>query len=336
VNRILHALGTVHKLLSDMLRPMKLMDVTTTVKQLTAKLAEHFQVKLIATAERNKFHRRDQQENESVADFVAALRSMASTCNFTDVDQSMGDRLVAGCRSLAMSKRLMEADKKFAEMVEIAKSMEASEAEIQQRTNRTHQPQETINAFVHKAKKQHMAQEAKQNSYNSYNKGSFSQPKKVMCYRCGKNHLRKDCKVNPEVRCNHCSKIGHLSVACMKKSQRNVNQVEHEEFNSLFMVKTSQPGYFVPVQLQSRTVDMMVDTGASLSIVNEEIWKELGKPKLKPVEVPLITYSKNKVDTLGKCNIAVTYEKKQFMLPVIIAEESAKIYWAGTGLKSSI
>ena len=54
-----------------MLHPIKLMDVTTSVTQLTAKLAEHFQVKLIATSECNKFHRRDQQENESVADYVA-------------------------------------------------------------------------------------------------------------------------------------------------------------------------------------------------------------------------------------------------------------------------
>ncbi len=47
-----------------------------------------------------------------------------------------------------MSKRLMVPDKKFSEMVEIAKAMEAAEAEIQQR-----QPHESINAFMHMAKK---------------------------------------------------------------------------------------------------------------------------------------------------------------------------------------
>ena len=45
-------------------------------------LQHHFQPKVITIAERFKFHQRSQADGESVVDYMAKLRHLASTCDF--------------------------------------------------------------------------------------------------------------------------------------------------------------------------------------------------------------------------------------------------------------
>ena len=47
-------------------------------------LTRHFEPQRIVIAERFKFYRRSQGEGESVVDFVAELRRLASSCEFGD------------------------------------------------------------------------------------------------------------------------------------------------------------------------------------------------------------------------------------------------------------
>ena len=49
--------------------------------------------------ERAKFFKRLQSEHETVADYNAALRKLASTCKFQNLEEMLRDRLVSGLRS---------------------------------------------------------------------------------------------------------------------------------------------------------------------------------------------------------------------------------------------
>ena len=51
-------------------------------------------------AERFKFHRRNQREGETVAQYLVVLRELTENCEFGDkLDETLHDRLVCGLRS---------------------------------------------------------------------------------------------------------------------------------------------------------------------------------------------------------------------------------------------
>ncbi|XP_015277779.1 PREDICTED: uncharacterized protein LOC107119720 [Gekko japonicus] len=74
-------------------------DITTVAfKELTDKLKAHFSPQPSEIASRHAFFKRSQAPNETMAEYVAALRKAARPCNFTDVEEALRDRLVCGMR----------------------------------------------------------------------------------------------------------------------------------------------------------------------------------------------------------------------------------------------
>ncbi|KAL1426244.1 hypothetical protein MTO96_018369 [Rhipicephalus appendiculatus] len=62
-------------------------------------LRHHFSTSSNVVVERHRFHRRRQHSGESVHDFVAALRELASHCSFVSQDDALRDQIVAGIAS---------------------------------------------------------------------------------------------------------------------------------------------------------------------------------------------------------------------------------------------
>lgn len=62
-------------------------------------LGNHLALKPSVIGERAKFYRRSQHETEWIAEFVAELHSLSSSCDFTDfLDEALRDRFVCGLR----------------------------------------------------------------------------------------------------------------------------------------------------------------------------------------------------------------------------------------------
>ena len=80
-------------------------------------------------AQRFHFHKRDQATGESIADYDASLRKLASQCKFGDsLEEALRDRFVCGLRHEAIQRRLLsEADLSYAKAMEIASAMEAAD-----------------------------------------------------------------------------------------------------------------------------------------------------------------------------------------------------------------
>ena len=73
------------------------------------------------------FHRREQQAEESIAEFLAALRRLATHCQIRDhLEDSLRDRLACGLRSESIQKKLLsEADLTLQRALEMAQGMES-------------------------------------------------------------------------------------------------------------------------------------------------------------------------------------------------------------------
>ena len=77
-------------------------------KTLVDVLKKHYDPKPLVIAERYTFNQRNQRQGESVAEYVAELRRLATTCNFgTFLEDALRDRLVCGLRSESARRRLL-------------------------------------------------------------------------------------------------------------------------------------------------------------------------------------------------------------------------------------
>ena len=78
---LLSAIGSsTYSLLSDLFAPDAPKEKS--LAEITAALRKHFEPKRVVTAERFHFHKRNQAMGESIADYDAALRRLATHCNF--------------------------------------------------------------------------------------------------------------------------------------------------------------------------------------------------------------------------------------------------------------
>lgn len=127
-------------LLRNLLQPVK--PGSKTYKEIVDILTTHFSPKPLVIAERFRFHRRNQEEGESVNMFVAALRKLAEHCEFGDVlSDTLRDRLVCGLRNEAAQRKLLtENDLTLERAINISVTMEMASKEAQQlnTTGRVH------------------------------------------------------------------------------------------------------------------------------------------------------------------------------------------------------
>ena len=93
-----------YALLRDLIPPPDL-PKGKSLDELKELLKQLFEPKRIVIAERFYFHRRNQLPNESISQYVSALRNLATHCDFKDqLNNALQDRLVCGLRSDVVQK----------------------------------------------------------------------------------------------------------------------------------------------------------------------------------------------------------------------------------------
>ena len=104
------------------------------LKELMTALEKYYEPKRMVIAERFYFHRRNQLSGESVAQYVAELRRLATHCNFgVGLDEALRDRFVCGINDERTQKRLLtDEDLTLAKAVALAQGREAAEKNAQQ------------------------------------------------------------------------------------------------------------------------------------------------------------------------------------------------------------
>ena len=101
---LLHCLGTEGQRITRTLT----ITPTLTFPEFATKLKEHFEPKQSITMERKHFRDREQHVGESIRQYVAALRGLASKCQFGDLQDAMiRDQLTDKARSSRIRERLI-------------------------------------------------------------------------------------------------------------------------------------------------------------------------------------------------------------------------------------
>lgn len=76
--------------------------------------------------------------------------------------------------------------------------------------------------------------------------------------------------------------------------------------------------YFIGVKVEGIQIAMMLDTGATVSVISEATWAKLGKPLLKPFALPILDAAKKVVPSKGVCTVKAEYNGRAGVLPLIV------------------
>ena len=165
--------------------------------ELVTLLTKHYDPEPIVIAERFHFYRRNQGSNESVGDYLAQLRRLASRCKFgTFLDEALRDRLVCGLESENVQKVLLtKANLTLDKALEISQGMEAASVKAKElKGNHRVNPVLSLKGPTPAL--------------------TPTQP----CSRCGRgNHDPSTCRFK-NATCHHCGKTGHIAPVCRSKA----------------------------------------------------------------------------------------------------------------------
>ena len=273
-------------LLRDLVAPTKPKEKS--LAELTKTLRTHFEPRPLIIAERFHFNQCNQLPNESIADYMATLHKMATSCKFQDfLDEALRDRFVSGIRTSSIQKRLLtEEELTSAAALQLAQSMESA-----QNSSTKLQGSETP-SVNYTSTPSHRGRGFRPPAGARSVNWSTSKP----CYLCGGKHLPTNCRFI-EVTCNKCHKKGHIARTCMSSNlpiqpgakaqgkqqtgQRPPHQAhaiqgtdpdtDSEKSDSLPLLRVggkARHPIVVNLTVDGKDIPMEVDTGAAVSIIS--------------------------------------------------------------------
>ena len=293
----------MYALLRSIVSPRRPKELSFT--EIVDNLAKHLDPKPIVIAERFKFHKAEQQESESIRDFLARLKKLAETCEFRGYrEEAIHDRFVCGLKERTIQRKLLAV------------------AEL------------TLQTAVERA----CAAELTEKETTALHGGSVEEAKRVAatfpeCFRCGKvNHSSDTCFFRNS-KCHGCQKVGHIVRKCpekeqkpesgkkkwkskfgkKKKKQQKIRFVEEDPAVRqsasgsdwpMFTVSDSRgkcKEFIVPVAIDGKTVDMELDTGAFVTIIPKSTWTDvLASKPVERTDVKLRSYSGHEIPVIGE------------------------------------
>ena len=307
-------------LATKLLSPKKLDDNSLTFKDIEEALVSHYKPKKIIIYERYKFHNRNQGANESIADFVAAIKSLASTCEFGDTLQDMlRDRFVVGLHNRATQQALLtDSDLDFKKATNVASTREAAMRELDA-SHSIGNTSDSVNKVSFSKNKGKPNSNKNFKPENENRNGNNSTKPKSKCFGCGQLHWKRDCPfANKE--CFKCRGKGHISKMCKNKStnSNNTHKIENpsssmnclNDYDYVFNVNSAvrAPPIKMKVSLDGVLADMELDTGSYYSIMSNKTYQNLwpseeDRPVLGHFEGPLSVYGGSPLTILGSIHV---------------------------------
>lgn len=319
-----------YQLIRDLVAPLKLKDDTITYSRIVDRLQAHLKPQRSALVARYEFDNRQRNAGESVSDYVAVLKHLASECQFSDDmrQERLRDRIVSGIRDKRMMSELLKVELKdltFDSAVSKCIAIEQSFKDVQALQGESNT---TVNK-ISQVRPKH-TQRPKRDKED----GEATRPESPStCYRCGGTHNAQSCPYK-EVKCHYCKKAGHLQKVCRKKKAAEqkhapvhaIDEVvddidETVDFYHTTLSQGDRKPVVIPVYLEGSLISMELDTGSAVSIVSESVYqKHLRHVPLEETTLKLRTYTGEIIQPSGIITVTVEYNEQRNELPLYVVK----------------
>ncbi|XP_003740380.1 uncharacterized protein K02A2.6-like [Galendromus occidentalis] len=272
----------------------------TEYEKVVFRLSKRFAVEKGLAARRMDFAARKQNQGESVREFVGALRKLAGKCMFPiTADDAIITQLTVNTTSDAVREKLLNAKEgtSFEELIALATRTEINEKEAKSLGNSVNGHSMFDKTDINQVRSQRGA------GYRARGSTSRRTPmlNSASCGRCGNTGHDAQSNKCParRVECWRCRREGHYAKFCGSRNQMGVNYVDtslegneaspvvgdpYEEeptasYRSMGAINSNVQIYYLSYQplgnqilvmadIEDRKINFLVDTGASVSILN--------------------------------------------------------------------
>ena len=352
-NLLLSKIGSdAFKVVVDHYRPEDV--ATKTYVALKETLGKHFRKDTCILAERVKFTLRKRKDGETVTQFLSALRAIAGNCGYgNSLNERLRDQLVLGINNDAWQQelfRLHTTNDATIQQVEASALILEQATTQQQRIREMASADQVSEASVRRVRDKPWSSGDAQ----KHKKGSpWRLTEGVDCFQCGKQRHQKGMSCPAKgITCHACGGMNHMGKVCVKsgnavimnkrdKSRRiqAVNTGDREEMaedtgpseedsdiNVVQVRAIKGLTARLTVIMEGHKTKMLYDPGAARSVINENIWRKIGSPRLSPT-VPLLAYTNVTVQTLGETWVSVkAFERVRKVLVIVIKEHDKPLF----------
>lgn len=219
---------------------------------------------------------RKQRTDESIAKYMQHLKLLAQDCSFKNVtaeqykSECIRDAFISGITSQKIRQRLLENyELSLDQAYNQATSLEMSEINSLSFNNISLNCTDA-EAIQSKTDNTHLAS-------HSQDQTMLAVTNRRRCFFCGSKviHQRIKCPALNST-CQLCSKKGHFASVC--RSKQNLNAITNEDNSEnmdVFAISAASPSSLlkstISVSINNYKADALIDTGSSLSFINEEL-----------------------------------------------------------------
>jgi len=310
---LLHYIGAeAFGILCDRLDPED--PYTKSFEVICKKLEEFYAPEPLEIAEIFTFRKRLQKDGELAQEYLGALQKLSLYCKFGNyLKTELRNQFVFGMKNPRIQARLLETvDLTMDSALKIACLMEKAAQEIHKlKDDKGLEEVDFIGAGTKSKKKPNEKGRKKSSQNNSKfeKKKTFSKDSgkpnwnnvksdKIICYRCGKNHLAPSCSLPRSVKCLECGGFGHLRKVCKKKGQTNyiedIAAVEKVYEHGKYWSK-----YTVSLSVEHRRIAFDVDCGAAVTLVYRWLCSNLPKLEIYSTDLKLRSYCEKEFLPIG-------------------------------------
>ena len=298
--------------------PTSLREDSLNYDTIVERLQKQLKPQKSALVTRYEFDNRARNAGETVSQYVAVLKHLATECKFNEAMRSerLRDRLVSGIRDKKMMSELLKL--KLEELtfdIAVAKcfAIEQSYKDVEAlQGGKESNPVDLLESDPvdllsqsRPDKKPKPKREAKppEKKFSSHKESS-----EQSCCRCLGNHDHKGCPFERE-KCYHCNKTGHIKRACKAKervaqgTRPPVNYMDSDDGDSddylasieVHNMDNKDRVIWVSPEVRGRVIKMELDTGSAVSVLPYKQYRErFGHVKLAKSDITLKTYTGRK------------------------------------------
>ncbi|VDL65922.1 unnamed protein product, partial [Nippostrongylus brasiliensis] len=103
---------------------------------------------------------------------------------------------------------------------------------------------------------------------------------------------------------------------------RATQSAKEEESDSGINGLAAEPPRMLQMEANGQIVPFELDTGASMSIIDEKTWYRLGQPRLKETQVAATAYNNERIKLQGKVNVEVKFAGKTARLDLHVFKDA--------------
>lgn len=306
------------------------------------KFENHFGTKPNITVRRFKFFTRNQDERETIDEYVTALRLLSQNCEFGDLQESLlRDKIVCGITNNTVRDRLLRTDElTLAKAIQVCQAAEISKEEGLCIEGGSEEVQ--VNAVFGRGASRQRGGGSGGGARSRGGAGGWRGRGRAaaaagVCARCAGARCAGDdrCPARDAL-CFACDRKGHFSRVCeRKKTTREVlnlsvnsNESEYEE---MFYVNTitadkklskSSVEWVENILCNGKQIIIKIDTGSMINVISKKDFLKIGLSvkQLKPFTKLVHSFTGNRLPIIGTDDLTIVLKNKTYVLPFVVAD----------------